>query len=156
MNSGVANYYMIMRGLTLANSGGQVGKLSMQHAHPHVLHPKISLCTINVLIWLVCLHMVSHSGVPWKNCVHTGAPTTTSVATKWSEVTSKFQKRELNGLQSQVKFTSKRSNQLPCVACECTPHGLGDFSEESNDPSMSSGPFLKFGIRNRTWMATVN
>ena len=70
----VKNDYMIMRGLTLANSGGQVGELSMQHAHPRILHPKISLCTINVLIWLVTLHMVSYSGVPWKNCVRTGAP----------------------------------------------------------------------------------
>ena len=34
---------------------------------------KISLCAINVLIWLVSLHMVSYSGVLWKNCVHTGA-----------------------------------------------------------------------------------
>ena len=65
----VKNDYMIMRGLTLANSGGQVGELSMQHAHPRILHPKISLCTINVLIWLVTLHMVSYSGVLWKNCV---------------------------------------------------------------------------------------
>ena len=70
----VKNDYMIMRGLTLANSGGQVGELSMQHAHPRILHPKISSRTINVLIWLVTLHMVSYSGVPWKNCVRTGAP----------------------------------------------------------------------------------
>ena len=63
-----------MRGLTLANSGGQVGELSMQHAHPCILHPKISPHMINVLIWLVTLHMVSYFGVPWKNCVHTGAP----------------------------------------------------------------------------------
>ena len=32
---------MIMRGLTLANSGGQVGELSMQHAHPRILHPPL-------------------------------------------------------------------------------------------------------------------
>ena len=57
-----------MRGLTLANSGSQVGELSMQHAHPHILHPKISSRTINVLIWLVTLHMVSYSGVPWTVC----------------------------------------------------------------------------------------
>ena len=63
-----------MRGLTLANSGSQVGELSMQHAHPRILHPKISLCMINVLIWLVTLHMVSYSGVLWKNCVRPGAP----------------------------------------------------------------------------------
>ena len=65
---------MIMRGLTLANSGGQVGELSMQHAHSRILHPKISSGVINVLIWLVTLYMVSYSGVPWKNCVRTGAP----------------------------------------------------------------------------------
>ena len=29
---------MIIRELTLANSGGQVGELSMQHAHPRILH----------------------------------------------------------------------------------------------------------------------